>query len=1015
MGTLGRLQNSLVAANQETTVQLASANFDFSLLKIEAPAEYKPFGQALSRSRQLAAEAGPSHMTARRLGSLFESFIPLTPSLLRAYGKRASDISKSPTINPKGSNDHGPFRDFVGMDGTNIWAAATSSNGALSIHLLACMLARAWPPGEATSIWVELVEQRKKELVSLDEGGYVTMSNLAAAQVSITKDHLAEWDAGARAWLEAADNSPLMKVKQKQLSLILDNLGLPVSNRPVVYDSVMEVWKTCLTTMDKIVQGVPHSIQSGAVLVALSSWHLYPDLVVLGAQNIEVKQSDDLVEPGGIVTIGLMKLKDESSAEVSWSLSLANLRYYGSPVPSKTTIGSNTSRISIHDMHFVVLGCLLGTWGVAPPRIRLACTILQKLGGIFHTFVQEHGVRPLSEIVDERSWLALISRTASELLGQKSEEFKASIKLVNIGMRRRGFLARSQGPFLGLTVSTMAAILTPKHAVKFLREIVAKVPAAKRESLVIRSKASVRTVYRSTNYRVYEGSFDYQTALPLPEKNEEGKVVSGAPRRFLRWCDRNAEVYADDNEELVACNLQGLTYIDHRVDESFEWFEPPAFFTKKAKGPNAWSLADKGFLKTEMPPPGYGRKKNKSFKETEKPPKPILTFDFLAGDSFGTAIYQRRQGSPCKVSDDGFTVEFLDRIFSLDGAIDPQMLIKVLSSSIDPEILRPLKAFSAISFVCDSFPDASVSPRLLSSDVELGKAHWIPPDSIYTQLEHPDANLRDDQHDHYLMLKPYTLTRARIFACIAMLETGVLNLEAHLLENVMALSVGNSLYVAAELLGYPSHSSCKIRKVMGNIGRAGLAFMIPPRDPKIRPHNPDNWRVVNHEEFDGQCINALDGTSLHLGFSGYEQPLFAGEHGNQYIDAFFIETMVSLHDRGEWIADMDILAAHESSLIPRMTADSSCPMAADFTKPDFYLTAMDNWDEVLDPPLHEAVIRAYGNWQARLAAMVLSIQQGRRPILCEDNMCWHCAQKHVQPRLLRPDQVEGYQISNFIL
>ena len=87
--------------------------------------------------------------------------------------------------------------------------------------------------------------------------------------------------------------------------LILDNLDLPVSNRLVVCDSVIEVWKTCLQTMEKIIQGTPHSIQSGALLPALSAWHLYPNLVVLGPSHGDVKQKDDLITQGGIVTLGL--------------------------------------------------------------------------------------------------------------------------------------------------------------------------------------------------------------------------------------------------------------------------------------------------------------------------------------------------------------------------------------------------------------------------------------------------------------------------------------------------------------------------------------------------------------------------------------------------------------------------------------------------------------------------------------------------------------------------------------
>ena len=35
--------------------------------------------------------------------------------------------------------------------------------------------------------------------------------------------------------------------------------------------------------------------------------------------------------------------------------------------------------------------------------------------------------------------------------------------------------------------------------------------------------------------------------------------------------------------------------------------------------------------------------------------------------------------------------------------------------------------------------------------------------------------------------------------------------------------------------------------------------------------------------------------------------------------------------------------------------------------------------------------------------MVLSIKQGRWAILCEDNMCWHCAQKEIHVRITLKD------------
>lgn len=107
--------------------------------QIDAPAEFRGVGAALTTQRRHEAETGSSHITARKLGALFESVIPSTPKLLEAYGTRASEIA---SIASK-SKDHeirGIFSDFVGPDATSIWAAATSGKTAIAIHLLACLL-----------------------------------------------------------------------------------------------------------------------------------------------------------------------------------------------------------------------------------------------------------------------------------------------------------------------------------------------------------------------------------------------------------------------------------------------------------------------------------------------------------------------------------------------------------------------------------------------------------------------------------------------------------------------------------------------------------------------------------------------------------------------------------------------------------------------------------------------------------------------------------------------------------
>lgn len=52
--------------------------------------------------------------------------------------------------------------------------------------------------------------------------------------------------------------------------------------------------------------------------------------------------------------------------------------------------------------------------------------------------------------------------------------------------------------------------------------------------------------------------------------------------------------------------------------------------------------------------------------------------------------------------------------------------------------------------------------------------------------------------------------------------------------------------------------------------------------------------------------------------------------------------------------------------------------------------SIDSWDEILDSPIEVGVIRARGNWQARLAAAALAIQRGHETRIIPDRVCWPC-------------------------
>ena len=405
---------------------------DFSLIKVEAPTELQPLRGVLSKKRIESAEHGSLHILACRLGALFDGLVGDTPNLCKVYGARASEIALAASAGQKQPSSYGIFADQVGVDGTTIWAAATSGKNALRMHLLACMLARQWTAQEATAIWVELVAERqsilKREVE--EEGGGITNHAQATAFMPVAVDELqlSEWDASARAWLQTADE--VYKWKQTQLKLIFNNVSLPIDakNQPL-YSSVIEAWGNAMRILEEVVQGSGRRVSSGALLLGLSAWHIYPDMVVLGQKTTEVSQKDSLVKQGGIVTIGLSG-DDCGATDLSegiyWSLPLASLRYYGDAVQIYRSSVSDGTRLSISQLQQVAFGALLAEWKDSVSHLEAASIILT----ILEHLESRLGNRPSGVRISN----ALVSRSyGAYVCGVTKDWF-----IYSSGDRRRG-------------------------------------------------------------------------------------------------------------------------------------------------------------------------------------------------------------------------------------------------------------------------------------------------------------------------------------------------------------------------------------------------------------------------------------------------------------------------------------------------------------------------------------------------------------------------------------------------
>lgn len=240
--------------------------------------------------------------------------------------------------------------------------------------------------------------------------------------------------------------------------------------------------------------------------------------------------------------------------------------------------------------------------------------------------------------------------------------------------------------------------------------------------------------------------------------------------------------------------------------------------------------------------------------------------------------------------------------------------------------------------------------------------------------------------------EPRSLSRPQIFACIAMFDSGSLNIRPALLEQVMAMSTENSLYVSASLLADPinTYANNTVKRIIGNVGKPGIAMMIPPRIPKMKVLPHDIWHCINHHDFNGMQEDCFQHTTLHLSISEWEMPIDTGIRSNRDSELFFLEAPVALHDRGNWVADLDILGNLSLPSFQTRCNYKPCRCSDLSYNPSIDFSSIDCWEELLERPLEQGIVRAHKNWQARLAAAALGVQRGHTTVVLPEDFRWNC-------------------------
>jgi hypothetical protein len=1071
----------------ECSPSLVRANFDFTLLKFEAPPEYHGVGTTISERRKIRAENGSVHRTARRLGALFESILPSTPELYRAYGTRVSEIAQSTKVNPRPTARDGIFAGEVGVDTTSLWAAVTSGDGGIGVHLLACLLARMWRAPQAISIWEEFVTERKAEIRRQTEAATYPSKHtpeILAAMQDISREELATWDASARSWIQSADQ---VKLRQhKQLMLILENVGIAISSQCNLYSSVISAWTSALQAMNDLIKGTALQIQDGSALLAMSSWHLYPDMIVLGGVAQKVPQNDKLFQTSATLTVGL-QFADKSRHSVSWSLSLAHLKYYGHPVQSNGSIGLENSRVTIDQFAFIVLGCVLGRWKEYASTAEIGLSWIIKIADLLEKFPKRLEDTPENSlslpnksittsmdpflvefynISKHTSWIGWLFHAAHRLLDSTGIERELGMRQLALGRRRCEALCsrdQSPAPVFGLAnPSILIPIITNEDSrIEFLRDLAKKLNLSN-STHIIRYKrtselgvcpfeyASVRQIEMPPTQLISSGS-----AQPSSEKQPScarwlpisayflpniGVLRCMCNPRCVEYCPcrlRNTECSVLCHDETISSGSCGnsnfmrhMRMRSNRITESGEHC-----FPLLEMAPYQNSIASKDMLLKIIVSQSFGSGLDAiACQNPTSPLKDLVGLKLVAGDNPTAAIFALDYGrnvlhpgqSASLVSDiecgdlqpETLEKALVPNMLDLDRLVQwftwfkrPIMRHREMEESSSNEgaeaeadgykiFTTSLRACVAASEIYKLLPDSTISTAIVEQS--LWKSKWLP------------TQPKGVSH----LISKCELSRRQVFACIAMLDSGTCNLDPDGLREAFAMSTGNSIFVVQSFLCDPHEipRQTEIKRVIGNVGRPGITFLVPPAEPQTRCINSESWALINHLPFDGKLEDCFQKTTIHLGFTAYEMPLSDGLQGHHIIDrpAALVETLISVHDRGKWVADLDVLMALEqdrggesnlqiSHCSCREAKEGSCKRKYSCTFEEVFgdsrvpLISLDNWEEFLDaPPDRVLVVRAHQNWLARLAFTVMSVSRGRRTLVLPADVCWYCCKNSLE-------------------
>lgn len=824
--------------------------------------------------------------------------------------------------------------------------------------------------------------------------------------------------------------------------LIVDNIGLPIPFRPQLFESVMTVWKKAMVTIDRLVSGVGQHVQDPEVLVGLSAWHIYPDMAYLGRETTVVEQNDGLVQKGGLITVGMQNADSNRHRGISWTMPLAQLQYYGKPETLIRSVGEESLRVSFGSLVHVAMGSVISTWKNHADDTESVCKFFV---AIWKSLQRSH-----REGNAAFGWHELFSRHAELYLQAKAEERKYIERLMSLGRRRFApFMAPELhlAPGYGLcSLDNSLNFLETGDQIKAIREM------ATQYDLGIDLRGGF-IVYQ--NGGVHGSCAEIATVFPylLPNGNTIQRrwscpiTLSWGKDRDTRGKDVVRLKYMLNPEDSTVDGdylFDSKGTVEHTIDlrmrtgELCALLTPDTFINVNGMPVTTWIREREVYWRTdkrrldfsylESVAIRYGatedvlRQQMLTWKLSAMPHNYEAMEYVQAFSTDSIIVYQPK--AVCSAKEVMVPLDCLSNTIN-SGTLDIHLRTFFNLPSLREERVtssrRRIKGKnqdfrqipSQVHCLFALYKASLVYSKLPTADIDLSVASKPLHDAAWARIEGKAA---------------VSIPRTEAFSCVAMLDTGYVNLDPSHFADVMAISSGNTLYVSELLLNDPCQPLIEmgIRCLIGNIGKPGVALLMSPREPLLLEPSLDTWSMINHAVFDGKIENNFKGTSLQLSLTGYEQVVnIPASQSRRYKEVSYVEAVVSAHDGGKWVGDLDILGLYRhrsgflssfgSEVVNAMKQETqiegALPHSCSHTsseKSDRTLfgkvIAIDNWPELLDLPLNSAVIRAHGNWIARLAIAAALRGKGDSALFASAEVCWGCVERVSQTLNMKRDR-----------